>query len=351
VAKPEGDPVPDVQDLRATPDLSLVIERNPAGQPAWGDRLFRVDWSVACRKRSQADPSCGGELSWVADPVEIGWFAQRSFRAAESGEFDALWDDRSAVDASEPRAQPMSVVAYDRPALLPPSAAAEAARLRFDDPRAVRRRTDDPLVLLDSAGCAVGRLRPDLALTGWAELEAPGRSIVAYVASATEANKGDFELFNHWLRVVQVDRSGGCRGGEATAVAGFPIVEVGPFGAPPVAGIAFGPASGPLDQRLVIRHADPVGTYSAIPWSREALQATMCGILAASEGQGYPPDERYSSTAYRLLKGPEGSVFRELEGGHGVCPQQPLPHPRPVAFTTAGALASGDGSHDSTSKP
>jgi hypothetical protein len=353
VASAAGEVVPQVQDLRATPDLSLVVERNPPGRPSWGDRLFRVDWLVACRVRSPADPSCAGELSWVAEPVEIGWFAQRSFRPAESADFDALWDDReTSADAPEHRAQRLSAVAHDRPGLLRGAAAAEAARLRFDDPRAVRRRADDPLVLLDSAGCTVDQLRPRFDLTGWAELEQDGRAVVAYVVSATDPNeKSDFVLFNHWVRVVAVDRAGGCRAGRDATGAEFPLVEVGPLSAPAISGLAFGPPSGPLDQRLVVRYADPVGTYAAIPWSREALQATMCDILAASGERGSPVDERYSSTTYRLLKGPEDSVTKQLESGRDVCRPRPSPNPREGTPVAVGVLVPGTESHDSAAKP
>jgi hypothetical protein len=351
VERTEGEVMPDVHDLRVTPDLSLVIERNPPGRPSWGDRLFRVGWLVACRVKSLADSSCSGDLAWVADPVEVGWFAQRSFSPADSAtaDFDALLED-PASDVPG-RAQPMSLVIHERPSLLWGPAAAEAARLGFEDPRAVRQRADDPLVLRDSAGCAVGRLRPDLVLTGWSELQRQGRAVVAYIASAKEPNQGDFELFNHWLRVVEVDRSRDCEAGHDSNDAEFPIVEVGPFSAPPVSGLAFGQPSGPLDQQLVIRHASPVDTYAAIPWSREALQWTMCAVLAASRERGTPPDERYSSTTYRLLKGPAGSVFRELEAGRGACSSHPSPNTRPDGSLAAEALASGSGPHDSTTKP
>jgi hypothetical protein len=323
VPRTETDPVPDVSDVGATPDLSLVIQRNPSGQPSWGDRLIRLDWFVACRKAGGDGSAACGERSWVAEPVDLGWFSERGFQRSEDPAHDAVWQDRGDPSAEPPMPagpRPVSVIAYDRPTVVRSGDQASLASRADFNPPAPSLVVADGNALVDAKSrCVVGRRQNGLRLTGWSVLEEGNRRWVAFVLSALTPNQGDFLLYTHFLRVVEIDGVLGCGPDRSVALSEQPVMEIGPFSAPEISGLAIGAPGSGLHDTLVLRYAEPIADHAVIPWGQQALKRKLCEVLNAHALTHGDYVGKSSSTAYRLLKSAGAKAIRTIEGGHAVC--------------------------------
>lgn len=331
-------------ELRATSDLSLVIERDPPALPAAGDRVLRLDWTVACEHPASAEP-CGGP-AWVVSVAEVGWFPGQRFEATDLPDFDV-----AAVDATGSR-RLLALMPVDRPVMLT-AGRAPARDLAFNAGVGLSVRRDGSLLAVHrGAECVIAPSQPGFLLTGWSAARvAAGRTLVAYVVSASSPNGDEpYALYNHWLRVVELDDALSCDAATAPLTT-HPMVKLDRFEAPDVTGLAFGEAGTTLEGFLVIDH-QRAGVRTELPWDPDLLRRKLRTTLAAVCGSGVAADEKtFSSPTYRLLKGPSGSVVRELEGAGAACAASPAEDPRPTGSAVAVGLATTRGAGDSGIKP